>query len=114
MTSLDVFIWGVCGSLAVEIVEFTKLYYRHNFSMPYRYKLWHFYVLRLMLASIGGGLAIAYAIDTPLLAANIGAATPLLIEALAKNMGELPAPPEVPERRKQDGDEQKPRLEGEG
>ena len=88
MNALETFAWGLGGSLAVEIVEFVKLYYRRRFSPPYRYKLWHFYVLRVILAAVGGGLAIAYGIDKPLLAANIGAATPLLIEALGRGLGD--------------------------
>ena len=95
MTSLDTFLWGLGGSLAVEIVEFVKLYYKRRFSLPYRYKLWHFYVLRVLLSGVGGGLAIAYGIDKPLLAANIGAATPLLIEALARNLGDPPTQDET-------------------
>lgn len=72
----------------MEIVEFMKHYYKRRFSLPFRYRLWHFYLLRVLLSCVGGGLAIAYGIDKPLLAANIGAATPLLIEALSKNLGE--------------------------
>jgi hypothetical protein len=87
VTRWEIFSWGLGGSLAVEIVEFMKLYYRTRFSLPFRYRLWHFYLLRVLLACLGGGLAIAYGIDKPLLAANIGAATPLLIEALTRNLG---------------------------
>jgi len=85
-----IFLWGFFGSIAVEIVEMAKFYYRSDFKLPFRYKLWHFYLLRLILASLGGGLAIAYGIQKPLLAANIGAATPLIIEALARNVGGAP------------------------
>ena len=88
MTSLDIFLWGAGGSIAVEVLEISKVYYKQRYTLPYRYKLWHFYVIRLILAAIGGGLAIAYGIDKPLLAANIGAATPLLIEALARGVPE--------------------------
>lgn len=87
MTAGEIFCWGLGGSLAVEIAGFIKVYYKPRFSLPYRYSLWHFYLLRIILAALGGGLAVAYGIDKPLLAANIGAATPLLIEALAKGTG---------------------------
>jgi hypothetical protein len=88
MTTTEIFLWGLGGSLAVEAVELSKVYYRSRFSLPYRYKLWHFYVSRILLSLVGGGLAVAYAIDKPLLAANIGAATPLLIEALSRGLSD--------------------------
>jgi hypothetical protein len=53
-------------------------------QFPDRYKKVGFYIIRLLLAAVGGGLAIAYEIDKPILAANIGAATPAIIEALAQ------------------------------
>src|SRR5438034_10640978 len=89
MSSLQTFFWGLAGSLAVEIVELSKVYYRSRFTLPYRYSLWHFYLLRIILAIVGGGLAVAYGIDKPLLAANIGAATPVLIEALSRGLGDV-------------------------
>ena len=79
--------------MAVEAVELSKIYYRRSFSLPYRYTLWHFYVSRIVLSIVGGGLAVAYAIDKPLLAANIGAATPLLIEALSRGLSDGNNPP---------------------
>ena len=87
MLPIEVFVWGCGGSAAVEIVALTKVYYAQNFQLPFRYKLWHFYLLRVVLAAIGGGLAVAYGIQQPILAANIGAATPLIIEALTRNLG---------------------------
>jgi hypothetical protein len=88
MTTTEVFLWGLGGSLAVEAVELSKIYYRRRFALPYRYTLWHFYLSRIILSLVGGGLAVAYAIDKPLLAANIGAATPLLIEALSRGLSD--------------------------
>ena len=86
MNSFYVFLWGLSGSMAVELLQLSKCYYRKNFDLPYRYKMWHFYVMRILLAAIGGGLAVAYGIDNPLLAANIGAATPLIIDAMSKGI----------------------------
>jgi hypothetical protein len=39
----------------------------------------------LALAAVGGGLAVAYNIENPILAANIGAATPAIIMALTRD-----------------------------
>lgn len=90
MMVLEVFWWGVAGSLSVELLELSKCYYQKQFTLPFRYKLWHFYIMRALLSAVGGGLAVAYGITEPLLAANIGAATPLLIDALSKGLGEPP------------------------
>jgi hypothetical protein len=95
MTNVEVFFWGLGGSLAVEVVELSKIYYRRRFAVPYRYTLWHFYVSRVVLSLVGGGLAVAYAIDKPLLAANIGAATPLLIEALSRGLSDGNNTPDI-------------------
>jgi hypothetical protein len=80
-----VFWWGVLGSAAVEIVTMWG-YYEHDSDLPKRYKQLGFWVVRLLLAALGGGLAVAYEITKPLLAANIGAATPLLVRALAEGL----------------------------
>lgn len=54
--------------------------------LPDRYWKTVFWVIRLLLAVIGGGLAVAYEIDKPLLAAHIGAATPIIIKAFSKGV----------------------------
>ncbi len=82
MTAIEVFSWGFGGSVAVEIVNAVK-HYDLNGELPSRYKDFLFWGLRVLLAIVGGGLAIAYEIDKMLLAANIGAATPLIIQQLA-------------------------------
>ena len=45
-----------------------------------------------MLAIIAGGLAVAYEITTPLLAINVGAATPLILQALGRGLLDHPQP----------------------
>ena len=80
-----VFWWGVLGSAAVEIVTLLA-YYEHDGELPPRYRQIGFWIVRLMLAFLGGGLAVAYEITKPLLAANIGAATPLIIKAFAEGL----------------------------
>ncbi len=73
------FIWGFSGSLAVEIMSV----YNTWGNIPCRYKQISFWMLRLAVACIGGGLAHAYNIENnPLLAANIGASAPAIIHSL--------------------------------
>lgn len=55
--------------------------------MPAHYRSVLFWTLRILVAMIGGGLTLAYGIENnKLLAANIGAATPLIIQALASGL----------------------------
>jgi hypothetical protein len=91
MTPTDRFIWGFCGSVAVEIVTLYNVYHKSRIAFPARYKRKGFWVVRLFLSAIAGGLAIAYEIDKPILALNIGAATPLIVQALAQGFEASPS-----------------------
>ena len=44
---------------------------------------------------MGGGLALAYEIDKPLLAINVGASAPLILKSLADGVGATTAGPKV-------------------
>jgi len=78
------FVWGFLGSLAVEVITLYQAYHSRRISIPERYKRVGFWVVRFFLSLIAGGLAVAYEIDRPLLAVNIGASAPLIIQALAR------------------------------
>jgi hypothetical protein len=79
------FLCGFGGSVAVEIVLLNQ-FMQTDSALPERYKKPAFWVVRILLAIVGGGLALAYEIDKPLLAANIGAATPLIIKAFSEGI----------------------------
>ena len=78
------FWWGFGGSAAIEIVTAARYYYPPHSRLPSRYNSFTFYIVRLLLAVVAGGLAVAYQIDKPLLALHVGAATPLIMQALAQ------------------------------
>ncbi len=82
---LIVFLWGAGGSVAVEVVTLWG-FYEQGKAIPVRYQQVGFWIVRLLLAIMAGGLALAYEIQKPLLAANIGAATPLIIKAFAEGI----------------------------
>jgi len=82
---LAIFLWGAGGSVAVEIVTLWG-YYEQDKNIPARYRQIGFWIVRVLLAIMAGGLALAYDIQKPLLAANIGAATPLIIRAFAEGL----------------------------
>jgi uncharacterized membrane protein YhaH (DUF805 family) len=86
MNPLTIFAAGAMGSLAVEVVHAYQAMQSEPYELPGRYRRPAFWVVRLMLALIAGGLALAYGIQDYLLAANVGAATPLIIQAFAQGI----------------------------
>jgi hypothetical protein len=81
------FLCGVGGSIAVEVVQLLQVYEREPIRFPERYKRWGFYVLRTLLALAAGALAVVHGVyDKPLLAVNIGASAPLILQALARGL----------------------------
>ncbi|MHC4537773.1 MAG: hypothetical protein ACYS6K_27905, partial [Planctomycetota bacterium] len=74
------------GSAAVEIVTAYGYLNKRPYKLPERYKKLAFWCVRLLLSLLAGGLALAYEIDSRILAMNVGAATPLIIQTLARNM----------------------------
>ena len=88
MLILQQFLWGFVGSLAVEIVQIHCLLDTSR-KLPLRYTKPIYWIARLLLAVTAGGLAVAYDIKTPVLALHVGAATPLIVQALAQNIGNL-------------------------
>lgn len=79
------FLCGFSGSIAVEIVLLNQ-FLQEDRRLPPRYRNPIFWIVRILLAAVGGGLALAYEINKPLLAANIGAATPLIIKAFSEGI----------------------------
>jgi hypothetical protein len=82
MFGVNQFCWGFFGSMAVEVVLLCG-YYRRGVALPLRYRRPGFWLTRFLLAFLAGGLVVAYGISTPVLALHLGAATPLVIQALA-------------------------------
>ena len=80
------FLCGFGGSIAVEVVMLNQFLQADNGTLPERYSRPIFWIVRILLAVVGGGLSLAYEIDKPLLAANIGAATPLIIKAFSEGI----------------------------
>ncbi len=84
MSALETFAWGFAGSGAVEVVALLSSYYSTPIELPARYRKPGFWVTRIVLACLAGVLAVGYEIDQRILAFNIGAATPLIINSLAR------------------------------
>ena len=83
-SAVVIFFCGVGGSLAVEVVNLYQLFQNQPFILPPRYKNPLFWLIRAAVSAIGGGLAVFYSINQPLLAANIGASAPLITKTFAE------------------------------
>ncbi len=84
MSPTTTFVWGFGGSIAVELALLLRVFYSRRIHLPQRYRHPLFYVIRLLIACAAGFLAVAYEIQKPILAVNIGAATPVILETLAR------------------------------
>jgi hypothetical protein len=89
MTPIEIFSWGFSGSVAVDVVTVAQFFNAHKVDLPDRYKRIAYYFVRFLVALVAGGLAVAYEIDKAILAANIGAATPLIIQTFSQGLGRV-------------------------
>lgn len=80
----DPFFWGVLGSISAEVVLLYG-YYLGGRDLPRRYRRAGFWLVRLALALVAGGLVVAYGVESRLLAIHLGATTPLVIQSFANN-----------------------------
>jgi hypothetical protein len=73
---MSIFWWGCLGSLAVEIITIFQILCNEPITFPERYKTLIFYFIRILVILIAGGLVVAYNIDKPIVAINLGASAP--------------------------------------
>ena len=83
--SAQIFICGFVGSSLVEVVKILR-YYESTRRLPARYNKKGFWFTRLILALGGGFFALIYNPASLLLAAHIGASTPLLVATLTESL----------------------------
>jgi hypothetical protein len=86
LSDLASFFWGFAGSVAVEIGTFYQAYMTEPIRLPERYKRPDFWIVRLFLAVVAGGIAMAEGVNTEISAITVGAAAPLVLEKLAKGL----------------------------
>lgn len=84
MTNMNMFFLGFVGSWALEIVKVNQAAGRGCFRLPRCWSDWRFYLFRFLLACVAGLLVLAYHVQNPVLALNIGAAAPLVIEGFSR------------------------------
>jgi hypothetical protein len=79
------FLWAAGGSLALEVIALNNHFkVEHPRALPAKYRSWVFWAVRVLLAVIGGGLAIAENASNPVLAISIGASTPAIMKAFER------------------------------
>ena len=87
------------GSAAVDVLDLNQIFQAERVRVPSRFKCALYWFVRLCLAAVGGGIALAYNVQTPMLALNLGATAPLVISALSKRQpGGVHAECERPKR----------------
>ena len=92
MSAWETFAWGLLGSAAVEMVTLLGYYSAGATRLPLRYRRVGFWIARSILSVLAGLLAVAYEIDQPILAFNVGAATPLIVTFMARGVRRVYAP----------------------
>jgi len=79
---------GFGGGLAAELVQWFGLRFTLYREIPDWSKSWFYWVITILMALAGGGLACIYFLSgtklTPILALNIGASAPLLLGKLVQ------------------------------
>jgi hypothetical protein len=81
--NLVVFLLGCAGGILAEILKWYEL--RTSANFPVYYKNLAYWGITIIMAAIGGFLAIVQGVDEtkPLLAINIGITAPLILKGLA-------------------------------
>lgn len=91
------FLWAVCGGLAAEALRWWRLLQNQRsgvtLNLPAYARSPFYWALTVLIVLAGGMLAVAYAASGeplgPILAVNVGASAPLVIQGLAAS---APAP----------------------
>jgi len=82
---LSTFLWAAGGSFALEVISlYNEIKAERASGLPKYYKNPLFWGVRLLVTGIAGALAVAEDARTPLIAVNIGASAPAILQLLTK------------------------------
>ena len=85
LAPLTAFLWAAGGSLALEVISlYNEIKAERADGLPAYYRSAVFWIVRLMVTGIAGGLAVAESASNALLAVNIGASAPAILQLLTK------------------------------
>jgi hypothetical protein len=95
MDKLTGFSWGIVGGFLAELLGWYKLRQTAPADFPAWARSWAYWILTALMIAAGGALAVIYVASDmplkPLLAVNIGASAPLILQSLL-----VPALPREP------------------
>ena len=81
---MHIFWWGCIGSISVEVIEIWQYYRSNPIKFPERHKRFSYYFIRLLVAFIAGGVAMAFEAQNAKAAIALGAAAPLIIDKFSQ------------------------------
>lgn len=80
MGPLEQFLWGLAGSLSVEVISLSRVLSSGK-PLPRQCRSKGYWLIRTLVAVVAGLLAVAGQVQMPFLAMQIGVATPLIIDS---------------------------------
>lgn len=93
ITGCEAFLWGIGGGFAAEMLGWYKLRQILHKDCPDFAKSIPYWILTIIMIILGGGLVYTYVMSgfkfKPLLAINVGATAPLILEALTRQAPSL-------------------------
>jgi hypothetical protein len=84
LVPLEIFGWGCLGSVAAEVILILRSL--DTKDVPLRYRRPTFYIWRVVLALIGGAVAVAFQPRNALVALTVGAAAPSILKGLVRGV----------------------------
>lgn len=83
-------LWGFLGGVAAEALQWFHLRKELHSGVPRWAKSWGYWIVTSVMAAIGALLVALYQASgnelSPILAFNIGASAPLILESLVRNV----------------------------
>ena len=84
MGPLGQFFWGVAGSFAIEVVYLARVFGSGR-PIPKKFRVRGYWIVRSLLAVVAGLLAVAIQVQAPVIAMEMGAATPFVVDSWIKS-----------------------------
>ncbi len=99
MGSIETFIWGFIGGVGAELTVLFGVREQFPDRFPHWIRSGAYYVVALLMALLGGGIALAYVRSgtnlSAILAIQVGASAPLFFRRARDVVSEPPKPPDA-------------------
>lgn len=98
MGSIETFMWGFFGGIGAELAVLFGVRQHFPDRFPHWIRSLAYYVVALLMALVGGAIALAYVRSgttlSAILAIQVGASAPLFFRKARDVVAELPKPPD--------------------